>query len=64
MSLDNLTKVDKERIGRGDIQFFKETLKKELEEVKDNLILFPSSQLEELRGKAKVLIAVLKLLGN
>ena len=62
MSLDNLNKVDKERFERGELHHIKEILRKELEEIKDNLISFPVSQLEELRGKAKVLASILKLL--
>lgn len=62
MSLDNLGSKDKERIKSGDIQLIKEIIKKELEDIKEDLIFLPMEKVEELRGKARILVSLIKLL--
>jgi hypothetical protein len=58
----NLSSEQKQRIKSGDIKYLKGILEKEYEEAKENLISFPLDKVEELRGSAKTLSAIIKLL--
>lgn len=62
MSLTNLSTADKRQIKSGDIKFLKKILLKEYEDTKENLVSFPLDKIQELRGKAVELSAIIKLL--
>lgn len=57
-----ITKKDKEAIQSGNTQVLKTVLKEELEKIKEGLIDMPSERLESLRGEARLLREILKLL--
>jgi hypothetical protein len=62
MRIDNLPIRDIERVKSGDIRYLTVLLDAELEYIKEDLISLPVSKVEELRGKAKAIKAILKLL--
>jgi hypothetical protein len=57
-----ISKKDKESIQAGNTQVLKRILKEELEKTKEGLIDMPSEKIETLRGEARLLREILKLL--
>ncbi len=62
MRIDNLDRESIGRIKAGDIQYLKALLVDELGGVKEDLINLPLERVEELRGRGKVLLGIIKLL--
>lgn len=61
MRIRNLKQEDKVRF-KSDISFVKIALSEELEALKEDLLHRPLDQVENLRGQAVMLAAILKLL--
>ena len=62
MRLNNLSKMDKDRIKSGDVKFLKRALESEYSEVLEELVTFPLDKIQELRGKAVAFATIIKLL--
>lgn len=62
MRLDNLGNEDKQKLKSGDIKLLKTILETEYELVKEDLIYCTIDRYEEIRGKAKTLLSIIKLL--
>lgn len=62
MRLNNLNKRTKEEIESGNKRILLSVLKEELTETKEELIDLPLTKIEELRGVAKTLRTIIKLL--
>ncbi len=62
MRINNLSKLDRDRIKSGDVKFLKKILEWEYEEIKEELVTFPLDKIQELRGKATELSVIIKLL--
>jgi len=61
MRLHNLKKEDELRC-RAETSFLRKVLEEELTEVKNDLISRPIDHLPELRGQARCLVTIIKLL--
>ena len=61
MRLDNLAKAEKEK-AKFEPHFLLQVLEEEYDALKEELVSRPLDQLQELRGKAKVVASLIKLL--
>lgn len=59
-----LDKNEKQRIASGDVKFLKEILKKELEDIKDGLLVYKEAKGidDVLRGKGAIIQELIKVL--
>ena len=64
MRLGNLTKEVSERIRGGNMNLLMQVLSEELEAVKNDLVYLPEDTVKDLRGQAKTLAIIIKLLQN
>jgi hypothetical protein len=64
MRLDNLNSDQKEAFRRRDIDFILKVLQEELVHTKNELVSMPLEKIGELRGRAKTLQSIVKLLGE
>jgi len=64
MRLDNLNMEQRERFHSKEVGFIYKVLKEELDHTKSELVTMPMDRIGELRGRARVLQTIVKLLGE
>ena len=64
MRLDNLNMEQRDRFRTREVEFIYKALKEELEHTKEELVSMPMDRLGELRGRARVLKTIVKLLAE